>query len=212
MTQPNPDPRPKPRGRPRGFVPHQALDAAVKVFWSGGYEGASVSQLCRDMRMPKASLYQEFGDKEGLFLAAIGHYVETRLATVAQAIGPHGSLYDDLSAFFDAAVSLATADPETPGCLISCVLADAAGNNPRFRAELGTRFAALEARLQQRLEAGCRDLIGADDPAVMAVLLASVARGVMVRARAGADRAMLQAVGRASVGLICRPAPVPRSV
>jgi len=209
MTKPDPatDPRPKPRGRPRGFEPHQALDAAVKVFWSNGYEGASVSQLSRRMHMPKASLYQEFGDKEGLFLAAIGHYVETRLATVAQAIGPSDSLHDDLSAFFGAVVTLATADPATPGCLISCVLADAAGNNPRLRAELITRFTALEARLRRRLEAGRRDLIGDGDPTVMAVLLASVARGLMVRARAGEDSAMLEAVGRATVRLISRPAP-----
>ena len=212
MTQPDPAPRPRPRGRPRGFEPHEALDAAVKVFWSEGYEGASVSRLSRRMQMPKASLYQEFGDKEGLFLAAIGHYVETRLAPVAQAIGPRGSLHDDLSAFFEAVVTLATADPATPGCLISCVLADAAGNNPRLRAELSTRFTALEARLKHRLEAGRSDLIGDGDPVVMAVLLASVARGLMVRARAGEDRAMLEAVGRATVGLISRPAPASGSM
>lgn len=214
MTMPDPDRAPprRSRGRPRGFEPHQALDAAVRVFWSEGYEGASVNRLSHRMRMPKASLYQAFGDKEGLFLAAVHRYGDTRLAPVAQAIGPNGSLYHDLSAFYEAVVTLGTADPATPGCLISCVLAEVAGTNPRFRAELSARFTALETRLHSRLVAGRSEVIGDSDPAVLAVMLASVARGMMVRARAGADRDMLQAVVRATVGLISRPAPVPGSV
>jgi len=200
----NTAPLPRPRGRPRGFEPQQALDAAVRVFWSEGYDGAAISRLSRDMGMPKASLYQEFGDKEGLFLAAIGRYVETRLSTVAQALGPSGTLKADLDRFFEAVVTLATSDPATPGCLISCVLADAAGSNARLRKELDARFAALESRLRSRIEVGRMEIAGAESPAVTAILLASVARGLMLRARAGTDGGTLQEVGRAAVNLVVR--------
>ncbi|MEH6751815.1 MAG: TetR/AcrR family transcriptional regulator [Paracoccaceae bacterium] len=207
MTRPAPDSpsHSRPRGRPRMVAPQQALDAAVKVFWSEGYDGASITRLSRRMRLPNASLYQAYGDKEGLFLASIARYAETRLAPLAQTLGPHGSLAADLRAFFDAATRLATADPATPGCLISCVLADAAGTNPRLRVELAARFTALETRLHQRLVAGQDELTSPTDPATLAVLLASVARGLMLRARAGADHATLQAVGRAAVDLLCPP-------
>lgn len=206
MNQPdtNTAPLPRPRGRPRGFEPQQALDAAVRVFWSEGYDGAAISRLSRDMGMPKASLYQEFGDKEGLFLAAICRYVETRLSTVAKALGPSGTLKADLDRFFEAVVTLATSDPATPGCLISCVLADAAGSNARLRKELDARFAALESRLRSRIEVGRREIAGAESPAVTAILLASVARGLMLRARAGTDGGTLQEVGRAAVNLVVR--------
>lgn len=203
MNQPDTPtaPRPRPRGRPRGFERQTALDAAVRVFWSEGYDGAAINRLSRDMRVPKASLYQEFGDKEGLFLAAIGRYVETRLSTIAQALGPSGTLEADLNRFFDAVVTLATSDPTTPGCLISCVLADAAGSNMRLRKELDARFTALETRLQDRLEEGRTEFSSARNPAISAILLASVARGLMLRARAGADRETLREVGRAAVDL-----------
>lgn len=204
MRQPEPAIRPKSRGRPRGFEPHQALDAAVRVFWSEGYEGASVSRLSRRMHMPKASLYLSYGDKEGLFLAAISRYAETRLATVGQALGPSQTLAKDLKCFFDAAITLATADPDTPGCLISCVLADAAGNNMRLRQELAARFTALETHLRDRLVAGQGELSAATNTGDAALMLASVARGLMLRARAGADPDSLRAVGRMTVDLICR--------
>ncbi len=195
----------RPRGRPRVYEPTAALEGAMRAFWAAGYEGASIDLLCAATRMPRASLYRQYGDKEGLFLAAIGHYSETRLATVAAALGPRGRLAEDLRSFFAAVVELATSEPAAPGCLISCVLADAAGANPAFRDELDRRYAALEARLAARLEAGRSELDRGADPQVLALVLASLARGLMLRARAGAGRDRLLEAGDAATGLVCRP-------
>ncbi len=184
------------RGRPRGYDATDALEAATSVFWAKGYEGASIDALCRAMNMPRASLYQLFGDKQHLFLAAIDHYARTRLDPLSQCLGPLGALEEDLESFFDQVVTLATQDPSTPGCLISSVLSDAAGTNPLFKAELDRRFAALERRLSDRLSQSA-ERPGA--PAeVLAVVLASVARGLTLRARSGAPATELRAVGRAA--------------
>ena len=123
----------------------------MRAFWASGYDGASVDVMCRVTHMSRASLYQTYGGKEGLFLATIAHYAETRVSRVAAALGPNGTLAEDLTSFYDEVVLLATQDPETPGCLISCVLADAAGTNEAFRMELDRRFLALEDRIAVRL-------------------------------------------------------------
>lgn len=189
---------PRPRGRPRGFSTDQALDAAVQVFWAEGYDGASVDRLCRETGMPRGSLYQEYGGKEGLFLAAIAHYVETRLGPVAHSLGPEGTLKEDLSAFFGEVVTLATQDSRTPGCLISCVLAEVAGANATFRYELNARFAALEERIAKRLAYDSAD-IDPEDPAALAGMLAAVARGIMLRARSGTPSADLHPIAQVAV-------------
>lgn len=189
---------PRPRGRPRGVTPDQALDAAMRVFWAEGYDAASVDRLCRETGMPRASLYQDFGGKEGLFLAAIAHYVETRIGPVADALGPQGTLQSDLSAFFGEVVALATRDAATPGCLISCVLAEVAGANATFRKELDRRFSALEDRIARRLaeDAGS---CATDDTRALAGMLAAVARGIMLRARSGAQAPALDAIAGVAV-------------
>ncbi|MBV0914029.1 TetR/AcrR family transcriptional regulator [Anianabacter salinae] len=190
------------RGRPRGFDPGAALDAAVRVFWRTGYAAASVDTLCREMHMPRASLYQLFGNKEDLFRAAIARYAETRLVPVAEALGPRGSLREDLEAFYQEVVALATRDRETPGCLISCVLADAAGSSAALRRELDARFSALEARIEDRLS---RDTAPGDaaDTRAMAGLLAAVARGIMLRARSGTPAADLHRIAGLAVASLC---------
>ena len=192
-------PASRPRGRPRGFDDATALEAAMRVFWARGYEQAPVDLLCRQMNMPRTSLYHLFGDKEGLFLASISHYADTRLRPVIDALGPNGSLTDDLSAFFGQVVHLASSDSATPGCLISSVLADAAVTTTRFQEERDRRFDALEARITTRLEADGWPEHGGCPAPVAASLAAAMARGIVLRARAGQGRDVLSPVGAAAV-------------
>src|SRR5690242_20201777 len=62
------------RGRPRAFDSDAALDRAMEVFWSKGYEGTSMSDLTQAMGINRPSLYAAFGDKESLFRRAIERY------------------------------------------------------------------------------------------------------------------------------------------
>src|SRR5580704_2974444 len=61
-------------GRPRSFDPGKALQAAMKVFWRKGYEGASLSDLTKAMGINRPSLYAAFGDKEALFRKVLDCY------------------------------------------------------------------------------------------------------------------------------------------
>lgn len=170
----------------------------MRIFWAEGYEAASIDHLCRESGMPRASLYQDYGGKEGLFLAAIGHYVETRFEPVAEALGPRGTLEVDLSNFFGEVIALATRDTRTLGCLISCVLAEVAGANDIFGRELDRRFSALEDRIALRFdhEAGSYPV---SDTRALAGMLAAIARGIMLRARSGSKAQDLQGIAHVAV-------------
>src|ERR1022692_2930864 len=53
----------RPRGRPKGFIPDEALDRAVEMFWEHGYEGVDVERIARAVNVTKPALYRAFGDK-----------------------------------------------------------------------------------------------------------------------------------------------------
>ena len=52
------------------------LVAAMRHFAEGGYEAARVEDLARELGIAKGSVFQHFGTKEGLFLAAYRRAVE----------------------------------------------------------------------------------------------------------------------------------------
>ena len=78
-------------GRPRGFREDDVLDAAAGAFVLGGYEGTSIDDLVKALNLHRGSLYKAFGSKRGLFVAVLGHYIETHLViTPSAALAPRG--------------------------------------------------------------------------------------------------------------------------
>jgi TetR/AcrR family transcriptional repressor of nem operon len=57
--------------RHKEFERQQALEKAMETFWRYGYEGTSIQNLVESMGINRGSLYDTFGDKRSLFLAAI---------------------------------------------------------------------------------------------------------------------------------------------
>jgi AcrR family transcriptional regulator len=69
-----------PRGRPREFCVDHALAQALRVFWTKGYEGASLTDLTEAMGITRPSLYAAFGNKESLFRKALDLYEREKMA------------------------------------------------------------------------------------------------------------------------------------
>lgn len=65
--------------RPREFDIDKALDRAMGVFWMKGYEGASLEDLLKAMKIARGSLYKAFDDKRSIYLAALDRYDKTEV-------------------------------------------------------------------------------------------------------------------------------------
>jgi TetR/AcrR family transcriptional repressor of mexJK operon len=63
---------PVPRGRPADTAKRAAIiDAAVAAFFDRGYAAASIEQIAANAGVSKVTVYSHFGDKRGLFAAAV---------------------------------------------------------------------------------------------------------------------------------------------
>ena len=63
--------------RPKEFIPDDAIEKAMQVFWHKGYEATSMEDLLSAMDLNRGSLYDTFGDKRQLFLKVIDRYCTT---------------------------------------------------------------------------------------------------------------------------------------
>ena len=63
-------------GRPRKIEPEVVLQRAVELFWRYGYEATSMADLVKATGLHKGSLYQLYGSKKQLFIAALNLYIQ----------------------------------------------------------------------------------------------------------------------------------------
>lgn len=62
--------------RPIEYDLEEVLDRVMETFWLKGYEGTSVSDLVKATRLNSRTMYNLYGDKNGLFRAAIDNYYD----------------------------------------------------------------------------------------------------------------------------------------
>jgi len=188
---------PPQRGRPRAFDPDVALDRAMHVFWAKGYEGASLSNLTRAMRINRPSLYAAFGNKEDLFRKVLDRYVDGPLAYFGKALATPKAR-DVVEQIFFGAARMA-GDPRFPSGCLMVQGALAVGNAARsVQKEAVGRRAASEVALSRRLQRAKRegDLPKNSDPAELARYVMTVLQGMAVQGANGAGRDQLRRVAQ----------------
>lgn len=169
------------RGRPRQFDRDDTLTAVMETFWDHGYENTCLAELEERTGVGRQSLYNTFGDKRALFLAALERYlVEYQGAVIAQLEGG-GSPLANVEAVLDQWVEHATGG-DRRGCLVanSC-------------AEFGSRDADVSALLRsasERVERAFRgaferardagELAADRDPRALASLFTALGPGLAV--------------------------------
>ena len=77
-------------GRPKHFSRAEVMEKSIPVFWEHGFADTSLMDLEAATGVNRSGLYTEFRDKEDLFLASLGHYIETSGLTDMLATKPLG--------------------------------------------------------------------------------------------------------------------------
>lgn len=105
-------------GRPRQFDEDHALDAAMRAFWTKGYEATSLSDLTEATGLHRGSLYQAFGDKHQLFVRSLKRYLAEMRRQKAAAMRAAPTPVAGIRLVSHAMVDMADDDHECPkGCM-----------------------------------------------------------------------------------------------
>lgn len=182
-------------GRHREFDVVQALDAALRVFWRKGYEGASYADLTEATGVERPALYSAFGNKEALFRRALGRYYERYLDYLPEAL-ERATSREVVAHLLYRAADLNTRYPGHTGCLgINGVLAGSDEAEPVRQALIDAR-AVGQTQLRERLERARAegDLPETAKPEALAAFVMAVLHGMAVQAKAGFSRDTLEAV------------------
>ncbi len=105
-------------GRPREFDTDQALAAAMRQFWSKGYEATSLQNLLEVMDVSKSSFYETFGSKHGLLEQCLTLYANTLITSLRDELRQAKTGLSFIEKVFKGLIDEAAAKDEKCGCLI----------------------------------------------------------------------------------------------
>ena len=179
----------------------------MSVFWAKGYEAASIAELVAAMNIGRQSLYDTFGDKRALYLAALRHYGEQAIAPALDTLAGPGEPIKRIRAIFDRWAEAQTC-PDCKGCFMAGALAQL------DRAD--AQAADLIDDMQARLADAFRDTIAQAQseqqlpselhPADLAAMLVAVGHGLALAGRAPSNTTFVPAGIRAILTLLGLPA------
>lgn len=193
--------------RSRQFDNEKVLEAAESVFWEKGYHPTSTRDLTAAMGMTTASVYNAFGDKRGLFLAALGHYLDhslhERMARLEATLAPA----DAISAFFADTIARSLGDPLQRGCMLVNTALEARGDDPEIRERVAAETLEMEAFFTRCAQAAqdAGTTISTLPAADIGKMLLSVALGLRVLARVRPDPDVLFGLARPTLALLGLP-------
>jgi AcrR family transcriptional regulator len=193
----------RPRGRPKSFIPDEALDRAVEMFWEHGYEGVDVDRIARAVNVTKPALYRAFGDKSTLLLRAVERYALIYGAPKMAAFQAESDIHKAVTTFCEATVNTATGDARS-GCMLAAAALGHSERVAEIRSYVAKGLTAtadiFAKRFEKEMKAG--HLTRTPSAKVRGRALVDLMQGLQLRAKAGIAREQLLQDARSYVPLI----------
>ncbi|WP_434939573.1 TetR/AcrR family transcriptional regulator [Shewanella sp. HL-SH8] len=174
--------------KPAKFNREDIIEKAANLYWEKGFHATSMRNLQEVVDMRPGSIYASFGSKEGLFKAALQHYVKSGVAQLHMCIADTHSPLAALKLFVERAV-LSQGNAPSGMCMLVKTVAELTEDNADLLAEakeslvmVEAEFASLLAQAQQNGE-----LDTAQTPQALARFLQVQIIGIRTYAHANRD-------------------------
>ena len=179
--------------RPQAFDKSEVLHNALRVFWQKGYEATSMTDLLEATGLSKSSLYNTFGSKHDLLLAAFDAYREDRQREM-QCVLAQGTARQAIDIFFRMIITDAHAPEFRHGCMSINQAVEMAPHDPEIRSRVDEDFQRIEDALTRTIERGQAEgsVKGDRNARQLAQLMVVVFPGLQVLVRAGSNSTRLE--------------------
>lgn len=104
--------------RTKEFNPDEVLESAMEVFWRKGYKPSSIQELVDSMGINRFSIYNTFGGKHELFMAAFQRYVDKIAEESLAVLEQNDSGLQAIRNYFEQSVDYLSSEDSCKGCLI----------------------------------------------------------------------------------------------
>ncbi|MFD3311872.1 TetR/AcrR family transcriptional regulator [Streptomyces sp. NPDC058694] len=174
--------------RTREFDTEAAVSRAMELFWARGYEATSVRDLTGHLGIGQGSLYAAFGDKDGLYRAALEHYRTTLAAAALRSLDEGADARSAIRTMLVERLRIAV-EQDGRGCLLVNAVCERLPGDPATRRTVrdvqDASQRALADVLRVAVERG--EIPAASDPQTLAAFLVTFLNGLLVSSKITPD-------------------------
>ncbi|NQU70230.1 MAG: TetR/AcrR family transcriptional regulator [Rhodospirillales bacterium] len=176
--------------RQREFVPEEALQKVITLFWEKGYNGTSVDEVVKRTGVAKYGIYGTFGTKRELFKKALSQFAIDRHNDIQRPLRKANASLPHIRAFFKSAPKTMTQTGRQHGCLMCNTGVEVGLNDPEFNKIVQSFFAettnVMKHCLERAVDKG--ELDHSTDAGSLATYLVTEFRTSLMLARSGHSR------------------------
>lgn len=177
----------------RQFDTDRVVEEAMNLFWERGYEATSMQDLTEALGVGRGSIYTAFGSKDGLYRAALAHYLDLMGSAMLRTLDEGGDVRTTIRNALLGRLVVAADDPARRGCMLVNAACE------RLPGDVRTHQTVLEVTSANRdaLERALTDAVArgeitpAFDPRSLAGFLVACLTGMLVSSKSGTDLASL---------------------
>jgi TetR/AcrR family transcriptional repressor of nem operon len=189
--------------RTKEFDPKTALQGAIDVFWSKGYNRTSLDDLMQGMGIARQSLYDTFGDKRQLYIRALERYRDNTL-TVTRAHFVEGK---SVKAGFRALLLGISQESRTHlerGCLLLSASLEREPGDEEIGELLAGNQKSVEAIFREAIERGQKsgEIGRKKDAAALARFFTATMQGMRAMGRMHPKRKSLEPVAETALTVL----------
>ncbi len=189
--------------RKKAFDEEVVLHRVMLLFWEKGYDSTSIGDLETESGLIRTSLYNFYGNKEKLFLAALDLYIREQCSQWVEIINKQLPVIPVLNEFFDSIIAH-NCNSETPtGCMIAVnsTVTSGLSSETKEKLQLGykTVISSLEKLFERNIE---QKYIRSSDAASahdLAIYIMGCIQGIMILSRALNNEVDLRAIKRQAI-------------
>lgn len=199
--------------RPRNFEPDAAIDRALDVFWSKGYEATSLDDLCAATGLSRSSFYAAFGSKKNMLLQTVTRYSEQRTPNLTAMLTQDIPVRDAFAGLAQQFIDQIVAGSGRRGCFLGNCAAELPRSERAALTKVRDGLAGTEAAFHDALLRGQKrgELAPDADLRALARYLTAAFQGLRLVGKVNPDRDALNDIANAMLRVLgTAPSPSQR--
>ena len=104
--------------RHKTFNQIDTVKEAINLFWKDGFYQTSIQDLVKNLGVNRASLYDTYGDKEGLFKRCFQTYRDDVFTITKEIFSKHNTTKSRFQSLFQWITTTLVEDKDKKGCLV----------------------------------------------------------------------------------------------